>query len=318
MTCHPGGPPFYWGRRRDRPSGAPLRGAFNRETVDLRPPASSNQAVSPAIEMRGRSGVPNQTATRLVRDFRQAGVLVLYAAVVLALWEFLVRLSRLPHFIVPLPSEVVHELVTRFPVLLSNSWITIYESLTGLGIAFGLGVAVAVLLAYSPLARLTLFPTTVAFESVPKVALAPLVVVWFGLGLQSKIATVVMICFFPIFMSTYRGLISVDPDYLDLLKGLGGTKQQLFRKVRLPWAVPYAFTGLRIAVPLAMVGAVIGEFVAAQRGLGYIILSTSQNLETPLTVAAIALVTFWSTVLFQLVAGAERLLLRLFPAVPAG
>jgi len=179
-------------------------------------------------------------------------------------------------------------------------------------------VTIAVLLAYSALAKLTLFPTAVAFESVPKVALAPLVVVWFGLGLQSKVATVVMICFFPIFMSTYRGLTSVDPDYLDLIKGLGGTKRQLFLKVRLPWAIPYAFTGLRIAVPLAMVGAVIGEFIAAQSGLGFIILSTSQNLETALTVAAIALVTVWSTILFQVVVAAERTLLRLFPAAPVG
>jgi NitT/TauT family transport system permease protein len=213
---------------------------------------------------------------------------------------------------------VFRELVTRFPVLISNSWITVYESLVGLAIGLVLGVVVAVLLAYSLLARLTLFPTAVAFESVPKVALAPLVVVWFGLGLQSKIATVVMICFFPIFMSTYRGLTNVDSDYLDLIKGLGGSKSQLFLKVRLPWAIPYAFTGLRIAVPLAMVGAVIGEFIAAQHGLGYIILSTSQNLETALTVAAIVLVTIWSTVLFQLVVAAERMLLRLFPAVPGG
>lgn len=245
-------------------------------------------------------------------------MLVVYATVVLVLWEFLVRVSRLPYFIVPPPSEVLRELTSRFPFLLSNSWVTIYESLTGLAIALVLGVAVALLLAYSPLAKLTLFPTAVAFESVPKVALAPLVVVWFGLGLQSKIATVVMICFFPIFMSTYRGLTSVDPDYLDLIKGLGGTKRQLFLNVRLPWAIPYAFSGLRIAVPLAMVGAVIGEFIAAQSGLGFIILSTSQNLETALTVAAIALVTVWSTALFQLVVGAERLLLRLFPAAPGG
>jgi NitT/TauT family transport system permease protein len=242
----------------------------------------------------------------------------IYAVGLLAVWELGVAISGVQPFVLPPPTDVIEEFVDNFSLLLSHSWVTIGESLAGFAIAVVIGVALALMLAYWNWARVTILPTMVLFESVPKVALAPIIVIWCGIGLASKVAMVATVCVFPIFMATVRGLTTVSVDYLDLMRAARARKWQVFVKVRVPFAVPHFFTGVKIAVPVAMVGAVIGEFVSAQEGLGYLILSLSNNLQTATSLAAIAMVTIWSFLLFRLVLSLESLVARLFPTGEAG
>jgi len=277
-------------------------------------------ALGEAGEVRDEGSAPPAVALveaetgRLRRTVAtRSAIFVVYVAAVLVIWQYAVRWSHTTSVVLPTPTEVWHEIVTQPHLLLTNTWVTSYESLVGLGISLLLGVALALVLAYWTWASVTVLPTVIALQAVPKVAVAPLIVIWFGLGVTSKIATVVSICFFPIFMNTARSLRTVEREYVDLVRGLHGTKWQLYRKIRVPWAIPSIATGLRIAVPFAMLGAIITEFIAAQKGLGFVILSASQNLQTPLTLAAIFFVTVATGLFYAIAIALERLVVRKFP-----
>lgn len=241
-----------------------------------------------------------------------------YAAVIVLAWEVAVRAARVPHYILPAPSSVGRELVSEPLLLLSHAWVTLYEMVAGFLLGTLFGVALAVIIAFSPLARTLLMPTVIAIQSVPKVAVAPLFVVWFGLGLASKLVLVVTVAFFPVLMNTLAGLTSVDADMIDLVRGMGGSKRQMLFKIRIPYAVPYVFGGMKIAVPLAMIGAIVGEFIASERGLGNLILSTSQNLRTSLNFASLILISAVSSAMYQAVDLSEKLVLRWMPQGPKG
>lgn len=278
---------------------------------------SSTSSTVPAVRGRFRL-LAGAGARANVTQLRTVLAFAVYAIGVLAVWEIAVAVTDVQPFVLPPPTDVAHEFVTKFDLLLSHSWVTIVESLVGFAIAVVLAVLLALVLAYWSWARVTILPTMVLFESVPKVALAPIIVIWCGIGLASKVAMVATVCVFPIFMATVRGLTAVGVDYLDLMRAARARKWQMFVKVRIPFAVPHFFTGVKIAVPVAMVGAVIGEFVSAQEGLGYLILSLSNNLQTATSLAAIAMVTIWSFLLFRLVLSLESVVGRFFPTGEAG
>ncbi|HEX2885067.1 ABC transporter permease [Vineibacter terrae] len=235
---------------------------------------------------------------------------VLTAAGLLLVWEIVVRHYEIPPALLPAPSQVGQRLWEVLPLLLEHSVPTTLESALGFVLASLLGVGLAILLTYSRLFAAAVYPTVVVFQLIPKIALAPLFVVWLGIEMQSRLAFAVFISFFPIVIATEAGLRNTPPDMLRLCKALTATGWQIFTSVRLPYAVPYIFSGMKIAVTFAIIGVIVGEFISAQKGLGYIIIFASSQADTALILAAIFVLCVVGLALFGAVAAAERLVVR--------
>jgi NitT/TauT family transport system permease protein len=223
-----------------------------------------------------------------------------------ALWEVAADALRVPTWILPAPSRIVEAAVKWAPELAHNGWVTLRETVVGFVLAIVVSAPLAVLISLNPLARKLLYPILLGLQSVPKVAVAPLVILWFGLSEWPKIIVVVLVCFFPILVNMVAGLEAVPKTMLDLMRSLGAPPHMVFRRLRVPVALPHLFTGCKVAVTFAVIGAVISEFVAAQDGLGYLILISTAQSQTPLAFAAIALLTLLSIALFHGVEFIER------------
>jgi NitT/TauT family transport system permease protein len=222
---------------------------------------------------------------------------VIYLAL-LVLWEALVRSFNLPAWILPAPSAIAISAREWAPELLYNSFVTLRETVVGFLLALVLSLPLAVVIAFTTITRRLIYPILLGLQSVPKVALAPLVILWLGIGNWPKIVIVVLVCFFPILVNVVAGFESVPRSMLDLMHSLRASEWVIFRRLRIPIATPHLFTGCKIAITFAVIGAVIGEFVAAQEGLGYLILISTAQSQTPLAFAAIILLTVISVVLF--------------------
>jgi NitT/TauT family transport system permease protein len=208
-----------------------------------------------------------------MNSFRNATLRVLLMLAALALWELCVRVFDVPVYILPAPSGVLRALyvgVSRF-IYIENSWITLEETLLGFlagtSLAFLLGTAIAL----SRRFEYFLYPSIVMFQALPKVALAPLIVVWFGVGLPSKIVNAALIAFFPLMVNTIAGLRSADEDRVNLMRSLDASEAQIFWMLRLPGALPFIMAGLEVAMIFALIGAIVAEFVGATKGLGVLI-----------------------------------------------
>lgn len=219
--------------------------------------------------------------------------------VLLALWELVVDRMKVPTWILPAPSAIAEAAVKWAPELAANSWVTLRETVVGFVLAIVASLPLAILISLNPLARKLIYPILLGLQSVPKVAVAPLVILWFGLSEWPKIIVVVLVCFFPILVNMVAGLEAVPKTMLDLMRSLGASPHVVFRRLRVPVALPHFFTGCKVAVTFAVIGAVISEFVAAQDGLGYLILISTAQSQTPLAFAAIALLTVLSIALFH-------------------
>jgi len=226
--------------------------------------------------------------------------------VLLAAWELLADTLKVPTWILPAPSAIFAAAIKWAPELVHNSWVTLRETVVGFLLAIVLSLPLAILISLNPLARKLLYPILLGLQSVPKVAVAPLVILWFGLSEWPKIIVVVLVCFFPILINMVAGLEAVPKTMLDLMRSLGASPHMVFRRLRVPVALPHFFTGCKVAVTFAVIGAVISEFVAAQDGLGYLILISTAQSQTPLAFAAIALLTILSIALFHGVEFIER------------
>ncbi len=189
---------------------------------------------------------------------------------------------------------------------LSNLVVTAVEILGGFSLGALVGVALAVIFSWSPVVSLLLLPLFVTLNMIPKVALGPLFIVWFSYGIVPNILIAFSICFFPILLTTARGLSEVEPDLLDLVKSLRGSRWTLFRKIQLPGALPYLFSGMKVGAILAVAGAIVGEFIASERGLGYLMIQVQSALDTPAMVMAVVLLTLLGVGLYGLVLGLER------------
>jgi NitT/TauT family transport system permease protein len=211
-------------------------------------------------------------------------------------------------FLVPNPKDVWNELVAQRHLLPGHVEATLIETLEGFALAIALGIPVAVAIAYSRLLESTIYPVLIALNAIPKIAVAPLLVIWMGFGPGPKVTMVVLICFFPIVISTATGLKSTPVEFVDLVRSLAASPLQQFVKVRFPAALPFVFVGLKVAISLAVIGAVVGEFVGATKGLGYVIVASGQNANTSLAFAAIVLLSLMSILLFYALVIAERLL----------
>jgi NitT/TauT family transport system permease protein len=227
----------------------------------------------------------------------------------LVLWEIAVRAFQVPEYLLPAPSEVAGALRAEWAYLALHTAITLYEILWGFGLAILVAVPLAMLIVASPPFERAVYPLLVASQSVPKIAIAPLLIFWAGLGVFPKILVAFLIAFFPVVIDTVVGLRSVEPEMLHLARSMGASGLKVFLKIRLPNALPHIFAGLKVAVTLAVVGAIVGEFIQADRGLGYALLQANAMLNTKLSFATIVILATIGVVLFLAVDRIERWLI---------
>jgi NitT/TauT family transport system permease protein len=234
---------------------------------------------------------------------RSFAIILIVHFAVIVLWQVLVDAFQVPKFILPSPLATVATLTSAKYAWLSNLAVTAVEILGGFALGAFVGITLAVLFCWSPLVSLLLLPLFVTLNMIPKVALGPLFIVWFSYGIFPNILIAFSICFFPILLTTARGLSEVEPDLLDLVKSLRGSRWTLFRKIQLPGA----FSGMKVGAILAVAGAIVGEFIASERGLGYLMIEVQSSLDTPAMVMAVVLLTLLGVALYGLVLGLERL-----------
>lgn len=243
------------------------------------------------------------------RRVEDAFYIVATVLVTLVVWEGAVRIFHVTPFVLPAPTAILNEFLLAPDYLASNSLYTLYSTLAGFTLAVVIGFLLAVAIVHSRFLERTLYTYLVVLNSIPKVALAPLFVMWLGVGLQPKIAIALMIAVFSIVIDTILGLRSVDPDMLSLAKASRASPLQILVKIRLPNALPSMFAGMKVGIAFALVGAIVGEFVAGQRGLGAVILQAQGSFDSARAFAAIVILAIMGTVLFYLVEFVERLLL---------
>jgi NitT/TauT family transport system permease protein len=234
---------------------------------------------------------------------------LLSIVVLLVGWELLVRVFSIKEIVLPAPSVILHDLAESPTWYLEQAWYTLLMTLGGFIAAVIVGVGLAVLIVESRLLENTIFTLMVGINSVPKVAVAPLFVIWLGTGNEPKIAISFLIAMFAITIDSVLGLKSVPQDILDLAKSLRGGRLQTLWRIRFPSALPSIFAGMKVAISLALVGAIVGEFVSSNRGLGYVILSAQGMFDTPRVFAAIVVLAIESVLLFYAVVWMERLAL---------
>jgi NitT/TauT family transport system permease protein len=241
------------------------------------------------------------------RSARSVTIILIVHLAVIVLWQLLVDAFHVPTFVLPSPLATLATLFSAKYAWISNVAVTAAEILGGFALGAIVGVALAVVFTWSPLVSLILLPLFVTLNMIPKVALGPLVIVWFSYGIFPNILIAFSICFFPILLTTARGLSEVEPDLLDLVKSLRGSRWVLFRKIQLPGSLPYIFSGMKVGAILAVAGAIVGEFIASDRGLGYLMIQVQSSLDTPAMVMAVVLLTLLGVALYGLVLGLEGL-----------
>ncbi|WP_370948551.1 ABC transporter permease [Amycolatopsis sp. cg5] len=225
------------------------------------------------------------------------------------LWWAVTAAGLVKPYLVPSPADTLRVILDKPGYFGFHTWVTTYETVLGFGIAIVVGVLAAVLMVSSPAVEKTVYPLLLFAQVIPKIAIAPLFVVWLGFGLTPKIFVAVLMAFFPVVISMVTGLKSIDPEMLQLSATMGAGRGQTFRKIRFPASLPYLFSGLKIAATLAVTGAVVGEFVGANAGLGYVILQANGNLDTPVLFAGLFIMSLLGVVLFVLVEVLEQFLL---------
>jgi len=237
---------------------------------------------------------------------RLAAILAVHCAVLL-LWQLAVPYFKIPAFVLPTPYAALLTLGSPNYAWGSNTLVTAAEIFGGYALGVAVAVGLALAFAWWRLLALLVLPLFVTLNMIPKVALGPLFIVWFSYGIVPNILIAFSICFFPILLTTSRGLKEVEPDLLDLVRSLRGSRWQLFRKIQLPGALPYVFSGMKVGAILAVAGATVGEFIASERGLGYLMIQVQSSLDTPAMVMAVVLLTLLGVALYGLVLGLERL-----------
>jgi NitT/TauT family transport system permease protein len=238
---------------------------------------------------------------------RWATIVAVHLAAVGA-WEVAVRMFHIREFVLPAPSRILATLAVPSYSWASNAWVTALEVFGGYGLGLVLGVLGALLFITSRRLTLVLFPLLVTLNMVPKVAMGPLIIVWFKYGIGPNILITFSLCFFPILLTTIRGLNETEPDLLDLVRALKGSRWQLFVKIQLPGSLPYIFSGMKVAAILAVAGAIVGEFLGSDKGLGYLMLQVQVTLDTPAMFMAVILITLIGIALYGFVMALERLL----------
>lgn len=249
-------------------------------------------------------------ARRTIRNWiRAVFPPIAFALVVLVLWEVFVFVTSISALLLPAPTQIVVALVDNTGLFARNAVVTLGEILIGFTLGASVGIVLGILLSYSRIFERSVYPWLVASQMVPIIAVAPILVVWFGFTLVPKVLVVALISFFPVVVNTVDGLQSVDRQMINLMRTFGASQVRIMRTVRIPWAMPFVFSGLRIAMALAVVGAVFGEWVGSSSGLGYLMLAFNNQLATTDLFAAVIVLSTMGIALFFLVGGVERLVI---------
>lgn len=223
---------------------------------------------------------------------RAAPALVLLG--VLVFWELAVGLLKIPLYVLPSPSEVLKALAADRSVLMGHGLVTVAESLLGMGISLALAVALGILMDAFPSVRRSVYPVLVVTQTVPMIVLAPILIIYLGFGLAPKILTVVLMCFFPVAVSFTDGMAQLDPDYMHLVRSFGAGKWESYRLVKIPAAIPSLLSGLKVAATYSVSGAVVGEWIGAQKGLGYYLLRVKNGYMLDKVFACVLVIVFLS------------------------
>jgi NitT/TauT family transport system permease protein len=227
-------------------------------------------------------------------------------------WQGIAVLGHISPTILPPPTMILDQLSENFSLIMKHTYPTTIETIVAFGISIPLGIALAALLVYSTVAQQALYPNIIFFQLIPKIALAPLFIVWLGIGPSSRITFSIFICFFPILIATAAGLRAVETNMLRLCRSLRMSEWQVLIRIRFPTSPPYIFSGMKVSVTLAIIGIVVGEFIASQQGLGYLILFASSRQQTDLALACIAVLCVVGLLLYGLVVVAEKVVTALY------
>ncbi|MCC6868648.1 MAG: ABC transporter permease [Burkholderiales bacterium] len=236
----------------------------------------------------------------------RGGALAIFALLFIG-WELAVRLTGIKEYLLPAPSKIWIEFWKRHDVVAVSAWVTTQEILAGFALAVVVSVPLALAVAYSRFMEEAVYPVIVFLQIIPKIAIAPLFIIWFGFGFTPKLLLVFLLSFFPIVVSSIAGFKSADPDVMDFARTTGASGWTMFRKIRLPQALPHIFTGLKVGAALAATAAVVAEFVASDRGLGYLLLQYNGQLDTPMVFATIVILSLIGLVVYYAVEIVERL-----------
>ncbi|HWM41289.1 MAG TPA: ABC transporter permease [Burkholderiales bacterium] len=236
---------------------------------------------------------------------RRAGALAIFV-LLFVVWELAVRLLGIKEYLLPPPSKVWTEFLKRYDPVMASAWVTTQEILAGFALAVVVSIPLALAISYSRFMEHAVYPAIVFLQIVPKIAIAPLFIIWFGFGFTPKLLLVFLLSFFPIVVAAIAGFKSVDPDIMDFARTTGAGGWRLFAKIRLPQALPHIFTGLKVGAALSATAAVVAEFVASDKGLGYLLLQYNGQLETPMVFAIIVLLSLIGLAVYYAVELLER------------
>ncbi len=245
----------------------------------------------------------------LLRWARQSGVVLAAYLCAVAAWQGASLAFHIPGFLLPSPAAIAERAGGGLPQILAHTLITLGEVLEGFLLGAVVSIPLGILVVYSRLLERLVYPFLVAFQAIPKVALAPILVVWFGFGPASKVMLAFVTAMFPIIVNTVIGMKQTPPELVYLMRSLEASELQIFLKIRLYAAAPYVFAGFKIGITLAVVGAIVGEFIASNGGLGYLLLAANNNIDTPLLFAIVAVLSLLSITLYYAVEAIEGILL---------
>jgi NitT/TauT family transport system permease protein len=230
----------------------------------------------------------------------------LYTLAFLTIWEGVVHLFRIPEFFLPPPTAVARAIYDYWPALYRNSLITLWSTMVGFALAVGFGLLLGLVIGWSRTIYAGLYPLMVGFNAIPKVAVVPILVLWFGIGFMPAMLTAFLISFFPIVVNVATGLATIEPELEDVLKALGASKLDIMRKVGIPRSLPYFFGSLKVAITLAFVGSVVSESVASNNGIGNLMLQAQAQFLVPLIFAGLVALAVEGIVMYWAMAVLER------------
>ncbi len=250
-------------------------------------------------------GVAAGKSPRLAEWLPPAALVVAF----LLLWQLAAMAFAVPTWLLPTPADIAGALISSSDLLARHGWVTLQEVLIGFAFAFVVGVALAIAIAYSRTIEKAVYPFVVASQTVPVIAIAPILLIWFGYGLLPKVIVVGLICFFPIVVNMVDGLRSVDPDLVNLMRSMGASRWQIFGKAQLPSSLPFLFSGTKVAIAVSVIGAVMGEWVGSSAGLGYFMVRSASQFQTARVFAAVVVLSVMGIALFGAAGLSERYLL---------
>jgi NitT/TauT family transport system permease protein len=255
------------------------------------------------LALMGRSLALRQGETRVSGALWAFGLFLF----ILVMWQYTVRFFNIPEIVLPSPTDIAYYLIRRDSLFISHLWPTLLQTIWGFALAVAGGIVLAVIVALTEFGRRAVMPLLVVAQIVPKIAVAPLFMLWFGLGELSRVLIAFLVAFFPIVINTVSGLSSVDHNVVLLGRAFARSRWKLFLKIQLPHAVPYIFDGMKVSITLAIIGVIVAEFVSSQRGLGYLIMFGNGRLDTVMMMSAIVVLSLMGLALYGVIALLARM-----------